>query len=158
MQVITATQLNQWADNIESRSLLPELVKKLIYASKHGLTKVDIPTGEQIQHPGWDGVVVSDNDSDNNEVFLPNGTCLIEMGTNKDVKNKAEEDYSKRCKDSLGFDKESCTFLFITPRVWADGRIWEQKKNDAGEWKNVKVITATILADWIEHCRGQKKR
>lgn len=152
MQVITATQLNQWADNIESRSLLPELVKKLIYASKHGLTKVDIPTGEQIQHPGWDGVVVSDNDSDNNEVFLPNGTCLIEMGTNRDVKNKAEEDYSKRCKDSLGFDKESCTFLFITPRDWADGRIWEQKKNDAGEWKNVKVITATILADWIEQC------
>lgn len=152
MQVITATQLNQWADKIESRSLLPELVKKLIYASKHGLTKVDIPTGEQIQHPGWDGVVVSVSDPDNNEVFLPNGTCLIEMGTNKDVKSKAEEDYNKRCKDSLGFDKESCTFVFITPRDWADGRNWEQKKNDAGEWKNVKVITATILADWIEQC------
>jgi hypothetical protein len=92
MQVITATQLNQWADKIESRSLLPELVKKLIYASKHGLTDVDIPTGEQIQHPGWDGVVVSKSESNDNEVFLPNGTCLIEMGTNKDIKVKAEDD------------------------------------------------------------------
>lgn len=152
MQVITATQLNQWADKIESRSLLPELVKKLIYASKHGLTDVDIPTGEQIQHPGWDGVVVSKSESNDNEVFLPNGTCLIEMGTNKDIKVKAEDDYRKRCNDSHGYNKKKCAFVFITPRDWAQGRDWEKEKSNTGEWKCVKVITATILADWIEQC------
>lgn len=152
MQLISPTQLNQWADKIESRYLLPEFVKKLVYASKHGLTKVDIPSGEQIQQPGWDGVVVSESNADNNEVFLPNGTCLIEMGTNKNPRAKADDDYIKRCADSLGFDCKSSTFVFITPRDWAGGRDWELDKIKEGKWKNVKVITATILADWIEQC------
>lgn len=151
MQYITATQLNQWADSTESRSVLPELVKKLIYASKHGLTKNDIPIGDQVQEPGWDGIVVSTGDKDN-EIFLPNGTCLIEMGTNNRPSEKANGDFSKRCNNSLGYPTKDCYFIFITPRTWVGRRKWEQEHNKKGIWKGVKVIDASALADWIETC------
>lgn len=151
MQYITATQLDQWADSTESRSVLPELVKKLIYASKHGLTKNDIPIGDQVQEPGWDGIVVSTGDKDN-EIFLPNGTCLIEMGTNNRPSEKANDDFSKRCNNSLGYPTKDCYFIFITPRTWAGRRKWEQEQNEKGIWKGVKVIDASTLVDWIEAC------
>ncbi len=126
MNLITATQLNQWADSIESRHLLPELVKKLVYATKIDLIRVEIPTHEQVQYSGWDGVV----DSTNRDQFLPSGICLMEMGTNKDVKAKADSDYEKRSNDSLGYDKKHGNFIFITPRDWSGARDWEQKRNN----------------------------
>lgn len=152
MKLITATQLANWADDEKSRNLLPKLVKKLIYASKHGVKEVVIPTDEQIQEPGWDGVVTSLSDDRDNETFIPNGTCLIEMGTNKNVRAKANDDYSKRCKDSLGYNPKECTYVFVTPRNWSRATTWERDKVKDGIWREVKVINATVLADWIEAC------
>ena len=57
MKWITAHDLNSWADTIESRSLLPELVKRLIAATIPICDTCIFPSRESIQLPGWDGVL-----------------------------------------------------------------------------------------------------
>jgi len=45
---------------------------------------------------------------------VPNGISAWEMGTNKDVKRKADSDYEKRRGDLRGIDPAQSTFVFVT--------------------------------------------
>lgn len=147
MKLIKANNLKRWADTLEIRGLLSELIRRLVHVTKLHLSKVYIPTEESTHSAGWDGIVISED----NDTYLPAGTCLIEMGTNENVAAKANDDYTKRTKDSLGFEKEECTFVFITPREWPNAPSWETDKNKLNEWKKVKVITAVELEDWLSY-------
>lgn len=147
MKLIKANNLKRWADTLEIRGLLSELIRRLVHVTKPHLSKVYIPTEESTHSAGWDGIVISED----NDTYLPAGTCLIEMGTNENVAAKANDDYTKRTKDSLGFEKEECTFVFITPREWPKAPSWETDKNKLNEWKKVKVITAVELEDWLSY-------
>ncbi len=102
MKLIKANDLKRWADTLEIRGLLPELICRLVHATKPHLSKVYIPTEESTHSAGWDGIVVSED----NDTYLPAGTCLIEMGTNEKVATKANDDYTKRTNGPLEFEKE----------------------------------------------------
>ncbi|MDO4161009.1 MAG: hypothetical protein Q4D41_11175 [Prevotellaceae bacterium] len=147
MKLIKANDLKRWANTLEARGLLPELIRRLVHATKLHLSKVYIPTEESTHSVGWDGIVISED----HDTYLPYGTCLIEMGTDENVTEKANDDYTKRTNDSLGFEKKECTFVFITPREWSKAPSWETNKNKLKEWKNVKVITAVELEDWLSY-------
>lgn len=147
MKLIKANDLKRWADSLEFRGLLPELIRRLVHATKPHLSKVYIPTEESTHSAGWDGIVVSED----NDTYLPAGTCLIEMGTNKNIVTKANNDYKKRTNDPLGFEKGECSFVFITPREWPEAPSWEADKNKQKKWKKVKVITAVELEDWLSY-------
>ena len=125
MKLIKANDLKRWADTLEIRGLLPELICRLVHATKPHLSKVYIPTEESTHSAGWDGIVVSED----NDTYLPAGTCLIEMGTNEKVATKANDDYTKRTNGPLEFEKGECTFVFITPREWPKAPSWEADKN-----------------------------
>lgn len=147
MKLIKANDLKRWADTLEIRGLLPELIRRLVHATKPHLSKVYIPTEESTHSAGWDGIVVSED----NDPYLPAGTCLIEMGTNEKVATKANDDYTKRTNGPLEFEKGECTFVFITPREWPKAPSWEADKNKLNKWKRVKVITAVELEDWLSY-------
>lgn len=57
MKFITSKQLNTWADSRECQSMLPELIKRLIYASTQKIQRLTMPSGDDVHMPGWDGVV-----------------------------------------------------------------------------------------------------
>ena len=57
MKFITSTHLKQWADTKEFQSLLPELVRRLIFASVKQLDRLSFPSGDAVHLPGWDGFV-----------------------------------------------------------------------------------------------------
>jgi hypothetical protein len=67
-------------------------------------------------------------------------------------KNKANSDYSKRTRDSLGYDKKNSTFVFVTPRIWNGAVNWGNEKKKLRDWKDVIVITAVELEDWLMQC------
>lgn len=46
MKLIKANDLKRWADTLEIRGLLPELIRRLVHATKPHLSKVYIPTEE----------------------------------------------------------------------------------------------------------------
>lgn len=146
MKWITANDLNRWADTIESRGLLPELIKRLIAATLPICDACIFPSRESIQLPGWDGVLRADSQVD----IVPIGTSLWELGTNKDVSGKINDDFNKRTSTPLGYDITDSTFVFVTLRNWGAADQWRNTKKQESEWKGIKVYTSFELEDWLE--------
>lgn len=145
MKWITSTDIKQWADTRDAQGLLPELVVRLIRASATQVNKLRFPCGDAIHLTGWDGVLESSDSIFN----IPSGVSLWEFGVDSNSKNKANSDYTKRTEDSLGYDKKNSTFVFVTPRIWDGAEIWVNEKKKDGKWKDVIVITAVELEDWL---------
>ncbi len=143
---VTALDLERWADSLDARATLPELVRRLVRAKVKD-RRVEFPSGDQVQRPGWDGLVV---DADEGHEFVPAGTSVWELGVEKLPKQKAEKDYFKRTKDPLGLDREKTTICFVTLRKWQDKENWRRAKQDLGEWKEVGVYDSATLEEWLE--------
>ena len=148
MKWITSTDIKHWADTRDAQGLLPELISRLIMATSTNCSKIRFPSGDAILLRGWDGVLAS-NESIYN---IPSGISLWECGTNSDPKDKANKDYTKRTNNSLGYDKTESTFVFVTPRVWDGAAEWVRDKKQLGEWKEVVVISAVELEEWLSLC------
>lgn len=150
MDLINANMLQRLADDKSElfRGLFPELIKRLIIESSESLAYIRIPSLNDIWAPGFDGIVENDKASS----YVCEGKSVWELGTNGNSLKKINDDYKKRTKDSLGYNKEETTFYLVVPRVWAfDNQKcsiskWETEHND---WKKVRVYDATIISDWI---------
>lgn len=148
MKWINATHLKQWADTRDCQEVLPELILRLIHATSSHISKVKFPSGDSVHLSGWDGIL------DNKEkiyCFEP-GISLWEIGSNQNVKNKANDDYEKRRLNSLGYDKKETIFVFVTPRIWDGAEAWTIEKKAENVWKNIVVLTAIELEDWLSLC------
>ena len=95
--------------------LLPLIIKKLIIAGNVDLTKIRIPSGNDIWAPGFDGIICCESGN----TYVAEGTSVWEFGTSSDSLNKINSDYDKRTKDSLGIEKEQTTFYLVVPKIWA---------------------------------------
>ena len=125
---------------------LPDLVRRLIWASCPDLVFVDVPGGEAIYLRGYDGIV----EASMGNRFVPEGTSAWELSTESDVTGKANEDYNKRTNDPLNIDPVDTAFVFLTSRRWNQIREWIDAKS-VGPWREVRAIDAGQLADWIDH-------
>jgi hypothetical protein len=76
-----AIDLEQWAARAEARTTLPQLVRRLIYGTGHGIRRTGFRSGEGVALPGWDGIVIADRGDD----FVPEGTSAWEMSAAKDI-------------------------------------------------------------------------
>lgn len=148
MKWITSTTIKQWADTRSAQGLLPELILRLIRATSTNTSNIRFPNGDAVHLTGWDGVVESADAIFN----ISPGISLWECGVNANPLQKANEDYNKRTKDPLKYDKASATFVFVTPRIWDKATEWVQEKKQSKEWKDIVVITAVELEDWLSMC------
>ena len=90
---IKARDIEHWADrNLEARSLLAVLLRKLVHSTGQKLSHVDFPGYDNAERKGWDGHV----DADAATPWIPHGKSGWEFGCNEDPKQKAEGDYSNR--------------------------------------------------------------
>lgn len=144
MKWVSATDLNQWADRLDSRALLPELIRRLIRATAE-VEHLDFPGGESIQNPGWDGLVKTKGASQ----FVPLGASGWECGCNARVKEKADDDFEKRILAPAPLLAASA-FIFVTPRRWAGKREWIAQKTGLGPWTEVRAYDADDLEQWLE--------
>jgi hypothetical protein len=64
--------------------------------------------------------------------FVPEGLSAWELGTNADIKAKAEEDFKKRSDDALGLPQMETTFVFVTSRWWPGKSDWAAAKSGQG--------------------------
>ena len=81
---VKALDLERWADTLEARSRLPQLVRRLVRATGRKLGLVEFPAHEQVQRTGWDGIVEAHEASE----FVPAGISGWEMGVNQDPRKK----------------------------------------------------------------------
>ena len=141
-----AIDLELWAGYSNAKYEFPRLVRRLIHATVDSLNNIDFPAGEGIQRPGWDGIVQTDRGNE----FVPSGVSAWELGTDKDIRRKAEEEFKKRSKKPLGLDPSQTCFVFVTPRKWIKKNEWREKKLKLGKWKDIRVYDSANLEEWLE--------
>lgn len=146
---ITTNDITNWTETDKRRAeeTLPLLVEKLILASCKP-KQIDFPSGDNIAIGGWDGILEVDIDNR----FIPSGLSGWECGTNKDVKSKADGDYQKRLDNPSPFQLKETTFVSVTSRLWTQKNKWIQEKKLENKWKDVRVIDAETLSNWLEEC------
>lgn len=145
MKWINSTDLNHWADTRDCQDMLPELIKRLLISNYTKINKMRFPSGDSIYLSGWDGIL----ECEENILSIASGVSLWEFGASKNTKQKAEDDYKKRKLNTLSYDSHDCTFVFVTPRVWDQSETWRNEKKENTFWKDIVVITAIELEDWI---------
>ncbi len=143
---ITARQIEDWAGQIDARTHLPVLLRKLVQSTGNGLLRVDFPGYDNAQRKGDDGFVEASAATP----WVPEGLSHWEFGTNKESRVKAENDYSSRLISVGRPERAKSTFVFVTPRNWAGKTTWEKLKNEAGDWKAVRVFDASDIEQWLE--------
>src|SRR5215218_2538927 len=148
--LVDATNLEAWADRREAQGQLPRVVRDLVLATVGRAERVVFSADEGVQHPGWDGIVGASQGT----AFVPDGLSAWELGTNRDVKRKADADYAKRTKNPLGLEPSETTFVFVTPRYWSKKREWAEQKQAEGVWRDVRVYDAEDLETWLEFAPG----
>jgi hypothetical protein len=143
--LVTATDLDRWADLLEGKATFPELLRRLIINTSPSLISISFDSAEGIQLGGWDGLT----NANQHTAFVPAGPAGWELGTNQDRKGKADDDYTKRTANPLGLTPASSTFIFCTPRRWGNKDVWENSRNAEGNWLKVKVYDANDLITWL---------
>lgn len=143
---VKARHLESWADTLDARAALPELLRRLIRATGKEIRQIEFPAEEQTQRPGWDGIV----EAAVGDVYVPRGTSVWEMGVGKIPQKKAAGDFRKRDKSPLGLDRKKTTFVFVTPRAWLEKTEWAKDTTASGQWKEVRAYDSATLEEWLE--------
>ncbi|MGC6584108.1 HigA family addiction module antitoxin [Paenibacillus sp. Dod16] len=144
---IKARQIEEWANSqIDARSRLPVLLRKLVHSTGNGLQKVDFPGYDNAQRKGSDGFVQAAVATP----WIPEGDSYWEFGTDQKPGSKAESDYIARLTSVDPAVRAESTFVFVTPRNWHAKTDWEKSKNTAGDWKAVRAFDASDLEQWLE--------
>jgi hypothetical protein len=157
MKWMEARHLTSWAERIDARIRLSEIIAKLVRASAAGISAFRFPTGDSAQIPGYDGLLTAIPAEVYRE-FLPEGDSVWEFGTTTDYYTKANEDYTKRTESGDSVNISQTTFVFVTPHVWSRNNPtlpeWVAQKRGEQRWKDVRVLDAVGLENWLELCPG----
>jgi len=137
---ISATQIDQWAETRESQSILPQLIRRLIWAVTIP-NQINFPAGDSINQPGWDGEVI--NEYENN--WVPKGRSFWECSCQKNVTKKANKDYKKRTEEIPPDIRANSTLVIVSARRWWNKKRWQSEKKKVGEWADIRVYDADDL-------------
>lgn len=145
VRIVTAGHLAQWAELKDGPGSIPALISRLARAD--GPVKLHFPSDEAIGTPGWDGITESIEGSE----YIPSGVAAWEIGTQRqNITTKANDDYNKRTKNPDHVTPSKTTFIFVTPRSWAEKEKWAAEKRAQGIWKDVRAYDGTDLLHWLE--------
>ena len=148
-KIVTASELEDFADRRDSEAVIPELVHLLVTLSVTDLTHCRIPYGDSIGLPGLDGLVQTEAGF---RQFVPKKTSFWEIGRSENAQKKATEDYKKRTKRMPLTERAGATFVFVTPRSrdWDEPSQskWIQARQGDG-WKEIKILDGVQLCDWL---------
>ncbi|MCY3712956.1 MAG: hypothetical protein OXH02_06670 [Gemmatimonadetes bacterium] len=150
--IVRAENLEMYADQRESQSVIPELVFWLVRQSVSDVSMCRIPYGNTINQPGWDGIVETEGSF---LEFVPNGTSFWEIGTGRRPQGKATRVFNQRTKCLPPEIRSKSTFVFVTPRSsgvdgWNEPKQtnWKHERQNSG-WQSIRIIDGVKLADWL---------
>ena len=144
--MVKANDVEAWADEIDSRSRLPVLLRNLVHSTCGGLKHVDFPGNDDSQRPGWDGIV----ETTQGNPWVPAGTSAWEFGADRDIKSKANKEYAKRTAATKDAERQNTTFVFVTPRRWHGKTDWVTEKRGEGKWQGVLAWDSSDIEQWLE--------
>lgn len=143
---VTAEDIVDWASKTAGAEYkFPRIIEELVHASSKDVSFHHFHSGKENNWPGFDGVVRHVGVHD----YIPQGESIWEIGINKDVAEKINDDYQKRVEECSEEERAELTFVFVSPRKWRGKAAWVGKKRKLKEWKDVRVYDATDLQTWF---------
>ena len=146
---ITATMIEQWADQPEAQGLLAVLIRRLIGASTE-LTELSIRGADTSNFAGWDGAISAGQAT----AWVPAGPSRWEWGVSETPERKANSDLGTRTDDTPADQASELGFVFVTPRIWAGKTAWRQNAAIRTPWREVRAYDADDLESWLETAGG----
>ena len=150
--IIHASELERYADTLDSQAVIPELIYFLVKQSISNPSSFRIPYGDSVNQPGWDGLVQTEEGFLG---FVPKGNSCWEISAEKDPQNKATKVFKQRTAAVSESDRAKASFVFVTPRSsgsrgWTEPKQakWRESRKDRG-WKLIQIIDGDRLADWL---------
>ena len=140
------SEIANWASKPEANYQLPELIRRLILASKTELTRLDIPSGSAVWQEGWDGLV----NAKTGNAWLPEGLSAWELSCQTNPNTKASNDYRKRTSNPQSIAVNKATFIFVTPRRWNNKQKWLKDRLDENKWADIRAFDVSDLSAWLE--------
>lgn len=152
MKWITALDLQQWMEQIPSRTTFPAMVGDLIRASVNDINSFRFPSGDKGQVRGFDGHL----DALGAPPYVPDGLSIWEFGLEGASSTKADSDYQKRTGEVSVKDRKQTTLVIVSPRTWDTPKVkiqdWVAEKKALNEWKDVVYFDGSMLESWLEQC------
>jgi hypothetical protein len=153
---VTAQDIDRWAATPQAKSLLPELIRRLVFATilRKDVKKIDFPSGAEFQRPGYDGTTVVTQGTQ----FVPEGVCFWELGCDvNNPKGKAQDDYDKRIEEhkervtkgeteNLG----EVTYIAVSAPDWLKCEGWVKERNEDHHFKEVRAYDSNRLEHWLQ--------
>jgi hypothetical protein len=147
---VTALNLGNWANTVDARTTLSEMISALVRASASDIQSFRFPTGDSAQIQGYDGRLTAKGAPP----YVPDGESVWEFGTTADFLDKANSDYKDRTATPGTAEPKETTFVAVTARIWNAPKmtleLWEKEKRAEGIWKDVRVIDAVALETWFD--------
>jgi hypothetical protein len=146
-QIVSATELETYAETRDSEAVIPELVYLLV-REVPDLIACRIPYGAAINQPGWDGFVETESGF---RQFVPKNKSFWEIGTGANAQAKATKDFTDRTnKMTLEERKEASYIAVAVSSGWNEPAQdkWIGKRKEFG-WKSIRVLDSVQLADWL---------
>lgn len=145
--IIKARQIENWAGSqIDARSHLSVVLRKLVHSTGSDLRRVDFPGYDNAQRKGADGFVEAGAATP----WVPEGNSYWQFGTDQRPSVKANSDYAALLTSVDPAERANSTYISVTPRQWPGKTAWENRKNEARDWKAVKAFDASDLEQWLE--------
>lgn len=142
-ELVTAEDLVHY-DPLPGSTLILSLVRKILTGM--GVTHLELPGGEGIRLPGYDGRVSSIAPAFN----VPLGESVWEFGVGKNPRDKANKDFLKRTRAPGDIDPASTTFVIVVSGRINNKHSWENDRKAESAWKDVQVRDADDIATWFE--------
>jgi hypothetical protein len=162
---IRARELDQWAKSPAAKTLLPELVERLVKTTvpRDDLSKCEFHSEAETHRPGYDGTTATRNGTPN----VPPGVAYWELGCEARPEQKAQRDYEKRVQEHEALiaagetdDISQATFVAVTARDWHSKKAAGSKsrKGKVAKKGSTKAAPPGQGREQWEQARSKEKR
>ncbi len=155
MGTVRSIHLQEWAGTVDARNKLGELIRHLIHAGLpiENIHSIQFLANEANQLSGWDGVL----NCSSHGPWIPEGQSVWELGSGKSSRNKVEDDFSKRDRNTSlpkGWYKKDTTYVAASLGKFDDRVGLERELSKKASWKAVQVVDAAVFEEWVENHLG----
>lgn len=135
--LLDAERLESWAKSPEARTVLPDLIRRLMLGAGARLRRLDLRGGSAADLPAFDGIVEAIEPTP----WAPCGRSVWELSCEGDPAAKAARDLKKRTAQTSPEYRAETAFVFVTPRRWSGKGRWVESARDR-RWKEVRAYDA----------------
>ena len=143
--VVQRHHVRGWAERVDARYGLPELVRRLVRETSEGPVEAEFAIDEGVNLGGFDGRVQAEAGS----CQVPSGYSVWEVSTERSVGSKADADYDNRDAAPPGWSMPETAYVAVSLRAWRERAEWAEQRTREGRWREVRALGLDDVMSWL---------